>query len=382
MSPDVPKTTGQSSTGIATVQACPMNDLPNELLAFIFLCFLQASSSYPESLEEGTKSRKRFVDSLDHTFSSKILLTHVCARWRTIITHSPTLWQTLHFDASFYWTFQSDCNKIARSLTRHLQLSSDLPLHVRLTGWPCSFFSSLVPFWRLSNPINVGMHFKNLIDSAKRWETLTMMDSHIHVLRVLRLLPTSFPKLKHLVIEHDGSSPVEVEGSVTIAIGLEVRQFLETFSMPVLESIRFDGLPKFSELVPMPPLTVEGAVAKLTRLEIAHPADVPYVLYFLRSAVNLKSLKLELSSLDVPISSDNLVAPIRLDHLEHVDVSLSSNSPSIYQFIKAIVGRLSLSRLEKFFVRTPPIGSPEEREQMTRLERHFLQIGVPVTMSV
>ena len=76
----------------------PVNNLPNELLSYIFILGSEAEESdHDEDAEEDEEDEEDAPSEhrLYHPF--KVLVSHVCRRWRVVVIEIPTLWAYLDF---------------------------------------------------------------------------------------------------------------------------------------------------------------------------------------------------------------------------------------------------------------------------------------------
>ncbi|OCH86387.1 hypothetical protein OBBRIDRAFT_242419 [Obba rivulosa] len=89
---------------------CPINDLPDELLAHIFLLGTPQYSDDEDDddIDDGNADEMDEDDEDDmdedeeddrrHSIEFEILVSHVCQRWRGIALDTPALWSTIDFD--------------------------------------------------------------------------------------------------------------------------------------------------------------------------------------------------------------------------------------------------------------------------------------------
>ncbi|KXN88239.1 hypothetical protein AN958_07698 [Leucoagaricus sp. SymC.cos] len=78
---------------------CPINVLPDELLAYVFETGMQMEEDNgDEEEEEDDEDYDEFDDETERELPFQVLVSHVCKRWRSVALDTPALWTHLHLD--------------------------------------------------------------------------------------------------------------------------------------------------------------------------------------------------------------------------------------------------------------------------------------------
>ncbi|KAK0493546.1 hypothetical protein EDD18DRAFT_1356476 [Armillaria luteobubalina] len=155
---------------------------------------------------------------------------HVCYFWRTVATTSPVLWSTIrtHLDLQIH-----PC-KIPLALQRHLDLSSECPLHLD------------IDLYRNADNDTIRQVVALIVRHSLRWETLKITLSP-STLSMFSLVSDRLPRLRYLavfVMNYYGDGAIVPEPYSFFSIA------------PSLVEAKIHCIPVFDLPVPLPQLQV------------------------------------------------------------------------------------------------------------------------------
>src|SRR5260370_19505397 len=93
----------------------PINALPNEILSWIFTLGSGAEEHGDDDDEDEDEDEEDSIDEHRQRLPFKVLVSHVCRRWRTVAIETSMLWTYLDFaegppfDKSRTWLDRSSC---------------------------------------------------------------------------------------------------------------------------------------------------------------------------------------------------------------------------------------------------------------------------------
>lgn len=189
----------------------PINSLPTEVLARVFDNLIASQRCNGENVLQDENARASLFNNHKHThfLMAKYpgLLTHVCSRWRQIITNSANFWS--HVDLAPRHRFNKKLLSLAKAITAQTNHHLDIHIVDNIPGPrdPCDDDTQLFQF---------------LSSAAKRMRSLDLViqrpftDFHHSIFQTcfVNAIPGTFTQLD-AYYEHSGGSPRYVFIKVT-----------------------------------------------------------------------------------------------------------------------------------------------------------------------
>lgn len=205
-----------------------------------------------------------------NTTNAPWVFGHVCCFWRTIATTSPVLWSTIrtHLNLQVY------PRKVPAALRRHLELSSNFPLHLD------------IDLYRNADSHTIRQIVTSIVRHSLRWETLKITLS-ANSLPMFSGVRDHLPQLRSLavfVMNYYGDGAVVPEPypffSVAPALAEAKIHCIPVFDLPVpLSQLRvFDGYfrnhSEVHDLLRQAPRLVKFAFSSMISSRDANPSPI------------------------------------------------------------------------------------------------------------